>query len=38
VNPYGDGYAAEKIVAKLLEVPDPRALLQKRFHDFGAGR
>lgn len=38
VNPYGDGYAADKIVAKLLEVPDPRALLQKRFHDFGVGR
>ncbi len=35
VNPYGDGCAADKIVAKLLEVPDPRALLQKRFHDVG---
>lgn len=35
VNPYGDGYAADKIVAQLLAVPDPKALLQKRFHDVG---
>jgi UDP-N-acetylglucosamine 2-epimerase (non-hydrolysing)/GDP/UDP-N,N'-diacetylbacillosamine 2-epimerase (hydrolysing) len=33
VNPYGDGHAADKIVARLLSTVDPRALLQKRFHD-----
>ncbi|RYE88974.1 MAG: UDP-N-acetylglucosamine 2-epimerase (hydrolyzing), partial [Myxococcales bacterium] len=31
VNPYGDGHAAERIVAVLRGLPDPRALLQKRF-------
>jgi UDP-hydrolysing UDP-N-acetyl-D-glucosamine 2-epimerase len=34
VNPYGDGHAADRIVAKLRAVQDPRALLQKRFYDF----
>lgn len=34
-NPYGDGYAADKIVAQLLAVPDPKTLLQKRFHEAG---
>jgi UDP-hydrolysing UDP-N-acetyl-D-glucosamine 2-epimerase len=33
VNPYGDGYAADKIVAQILALRDPKALLQKRFHD-----
>jgi UDP-N-acetylglucosamine 2-epimerase len=32
VNPYGDGHAAERIVAQLRALPDPRALLKKRFH------
>jgi UDP-hydrolysing UDP-N-acetyl-D-glucosamine 2-epimerase len=32
-NPYGDGRAAERIVARLAEVPLDRALLVKRFHD-----
>lgn len=35
VNPYGDGHAADRIVARLLSTVDPRALLQKRFHDVG---
>lgn len=34
VNPYGDGFAADKIVAQLAAVPDPRALLKKTFHDY----
>jgi UDP-N-acetylglucosamine 2-epimerase (non-hydrolysing)/GDP/UDP-N,N'-diacetylbacillosamine 2-epimerase (hydrolysing) len=32
-NPYGDGHAAERIVAVLKSVPDPQSLLQKRFVD-----
>ncbi len=33
VNPYGDGHAAERIVAAIKEVPDLAALVKKRFHD-----
>ena len=33
VNPYGDGHAAERIVAHLRDTPDYRALLHKRFFD-----
>lgn len=36
VNPYGDGHAADKIVAQILALTDPKALLQKRFHDLQA--
>ena len=36
VNPYGDGRAAERIVAVLKRIGDPRALLRKRFHDLEA--
>jgi UDP-hydrolysing UDP-N-acetyl-D-glucosamine 2-epimerase len=32
VNPYGDGHSAERIVAVLKSLPNPRALLKKRFH------
>lgn len=32
-NPYGDGYAAERIVAALRSVGDPRKLIRKRFRD-----
>jgi UDP-N-acetylglucosamine 2-epimerase (non-hydrolysing)/GDP/UDP-N,N'-diacetylbacillosamine 2-epimerase (hydrolysing) len=32
VNMYGDGHAAERIVGLLRALPDPRALLKKRFH------
>jgi UDP-hydrolysing UDP-N-acetyl-D-glucosamine 2-epimerase len=32
-NPYGDGHAAERIVAKLKTAPLGRELLRKRFHD-----
>jgi UDP-N-acetylglucosamine 2-epimerase (non-hydrolysing)/GDP/UDP-N,N'-diacetylbacillosamine 2-epimerase (hydrolysing) len=32
-NPYGDGHAAERIVAVLGEVPLDERLLHKRFHD-----
>ena len=32
-NPYGDGHSAERIVAALKSVPDPRALVRKRFVD-----
>lgn len=33
VNPYGDGHAAERIVAALKAAGDPKRLLQKRFVD-----
>jgi UDP-N-acetylglucosamine 2-epimerase (non-hydrolysing)/GDP/UDP-N,N'-diacetylbacillosamine 2-epimerase (hydrolysing) len=33
VNPYGDGHAAERIVAVLKHMDEPRALLKKRFAD-----
>lgn len=33
VNPYGDGHAAERIVARLRSVELGDALLRKRFHD-----
>ena len=33
VNPYGDGDSAPRIVAELVAVTDPRALLRKRFFD-----
>ena len=33
-NPYGDGHAAERIVAVLKALEDPRALLNKRFAEF----
>ena len=32
-NPYGDGHAAERIVAAIMSVVDPQSLLQKRFVD-----
>ena len=32
-NPYGDGASAPRIVAALKAVPDPAALVQKRFFD-----
>lgn len=32
-NPYGDGHAAERIVATLAAVPLDRTLIVKRFHD-----
>jgi len=33
VNPYGDGYAAEKIITHLKAMGDPRRLLKKQFID-----
>lgn len=33
VNPYGDGRATARIMEVLRALDDPRALLQKRFHD-----
>ena len=36
-NPYGDGKAAPRIVAKLAEAPLPSRLLVKRFHDLAIG-
>jgi len=33
-SPYGDGHAAERIVAALKSLNDPRALLGKRFAEF----
>jgi UDP-hydrolysing UDP-N-acetyl-D-glucosamine 2-epimerase len=36
VNPYGDGHAAERIVAELAGVPLDDRLLVKRFHDLSA--
>ena len=33
VNPYGDGESAQRIVAQLAAVADPRALRRKRFFD-----
>jgi UDP-hydrolysing UDP-N-acetyl-D-glucosamine 2-epimerase len=35
-NPYGDGHAAERIVAELGKIDDPCALLNKRFIDLEA--
>jgi UDP-hydrolysing UDP-N-acetyl-D-glucosamine 2-epimerase len=35
-NPYGDGHAAERIVAALKTVRDPQQLLKKRFFDWPA--
>jgi UDP-N-acetylglucosamine 2-epimerase (non-hydrolysing)/GDP/UDP-N,N'-diacetylbacillosamine 2-epimerase (hydrolysing) len=32
-NPYGDGHAAERIIAALIAIRDPKALLKKRFFD-----
>lgn len=32
VNPYGDGNSAERILAELKRIADPRKLLLKRFH------
>src|SRR5262245_49646951 len=32
-NPYGDGHATERIIAALLTVGDPKALLKKHFFD-----
>jgi len=37
-NPYGDGKAAPRIVAKLAEAPLPGRLLVKRFHDLPIGK
>ena len=34
VNPYGDGHASERITAVLKTVPEPTALLKKRFHPY----
>ena len=31
-NPYGNGYAAEKIMDVLRAIPDYQHLLKKRFH------
>ena len=36
VNPYGDGHAAERIVAQLKTLGEPAALLKKRFVDWPA--
>jgi UDP-N-acetylglucosamine 2-epimerase len=36
INPYGDGRAAERIVGALAKIPEPRALLNKRFVDVKA--
>jgi UDP-N-acetylglucosamine 2-epimerase (non-hydrolysing) len=36
-NPYGDGRAAPRIVAKLAEAPLSNRLLMKRFHDLPIG-
>ena len=36
VNPYGDGHAAERIVAQLKTLHEPKALLKKRFVDWSA--
>jgi UDP-hydrolysing UDP-N-acetyl-D-glucosamine 2-epimerase len=33
INPYGDGYAGERIVTELAKVSEARSLLAKRFHD-----
>jgi UDP-N-acetylglucosamine 2-epimerase len=33
VNPYGDGHAAERIVATLATVDDPARLVRKSFRD-----
>ncbi|WP_366654187.1 UDP-N-acetylglucosamine 2-epimerase [Fodinicurvata sp. EGI_FJ10296] len=33
VNPYGDGHAAERIVAQLAAIDDPRRLIRKSFVD-----
>ena len=38
VSPYGDGHAAERIVAVLKGIAEPRNLLKKRFHLLEAGR
>lgn len=35
VNPYGDGHAVERIVARLETIDDPRSLLVKTFHMVG---
>ena len=35
-NPYGDGFAAARIVEVLRHLPDTEALLRKRFHDLDA--
>jgi UDP-hydrolysing UDP-N-acetyl-D-glucosamine 2-epimerase len=32
VNPYGDGYASERIATVLKTIPNPHTLLKKRFH------
>jgi len=32
-NPYGDGHATERIIAALIAIRDPKALLKKRFFD-----
>lgn len=37
VNPYGDGRAAERIVAVLESLDDPRKLIRKPFFDLPAG-
>jgi len=36
LNPYGDGHAAERIVAHLRDMPDFHALLHKQFHELPA--
>ncbi|UPU36762.1 UDP-N-acetylglucosamine 2-epimerase [Geomonas paludis] len=33
VNPYGDGHSVERIVSLLKQLPDPKALLKKHFHE-----
>lgn len=37
VNPYGDGYSAQRIVKALVELPAPAGLLKKSFHLTEAG-
>ena len=37
INPYGDGFAAGRIVACLRDTPDYGALLRKQFYDLPAG-
>ena len=37
VNPYGDGHAAERITARLREIPIDHRLLVKQFHDLTDG-
>ena len=33
VNPYGDGYAADKIIAHIKNIENPKSLVKKKFYD-----